>query len=86
MDKLIADLPELDNYVKLSDSDITEFSRNGHVLLKQVLSPDEIAAYRPVIVNAADRYNTEKRAIKDRDTYGKAFLQIMNLWNKNIDN
>ena len=37
-------------------------------------------AYRPVILDAADRYNTEKRKMEDRDTYGKAFLQIMNLW------
>jgi ectoine hydroxylase-related dioxygenase (phytanoyl-CoA dioxygenase family) len=26
------------------------------------------------------KYNTEKRKMEDRDTYGKAFLQIMNLW------
>ncbi len=49
-------------------------------LYVSILSPDEVAAYRAVIKNAAETYNTEKRSLKDRDTYGKAFLQIMNLW------
>ena len=40
----------------------------------------EIAAYRPVIAGAAMRHNTETRPLHERDTYGKAFLQIMNLW------
>ena len=36
--------------------------------------------YRNVINEAAYKYNTEKRKLEDRDTYGKAFLQVMNLW------
>jgi ectoine hydroxylase-related dioxygenase (phytanoyl-CoA dioxygenase family) len=36
--------------------------------------------YKAIIEDAAARYNGEKRKIEDRDTYGKAFLQIMNLW------
>jgi ectoine hydroxylase-related dioxygenase (phytanoyl-CoA dioxygenase family) len=36
--------------------------------------------YKKAIVEAAARYNNEKRRIEERDTYGKAFLQIMNLW------
>jgi ectoine hydroxylase-related dioxygenase (phytanoyl-CoA dioxygenase family) len=54
---------------------------DGHVLLRAVCSPEEIAAYRPVICSAADKLNTETRPIEERDnTYSKAFLQIMNLW------
>lgn len=33
----------------------------------------------------AYQYNTEKRALQERDTYGKAFLQIMNLWEADED-
>jgi ectoine hydroxylase-related dioxygenase (phytanoyl-CoA dioxygenase family) len=80
MNKQVAALPELDNFIKLPAENIREFQQNGHTLVKEILSPDEVAAYRPVIVEAADRYNTEKRRLEDRDTYGKAFLQIMNLW------
>ncbi len=78
-------LPSLNNFIELPQSNIDEFQEKGHTLVAGVLSPDEIAAYRPVIVSAADRYNTEKRKLEDRDTYGKAFLQIMNLWQVDQD-
>lgn len=81
----VAQLPQLDDIKEISSQNIAEFAEKGHTLIKEVLSPDEIAAYRPVIVGAADRYNTEKRKLAERDTYGKAFLQIMNLWQSDAD-
>jgi len=39
--------------------------------------------YRQAINNAVEKLNTEKRKMEDRDTYGKAFLQIFNLWRQN---
>lgn len=80
MDTTISNLPNLDNQLIISKEKITEFRKKGHTLTQGVLSSEEIEAYRPVIVDAADRYNTEKRELAERDTYGKAFLQIMNLW------
>ncbi len=80
MTKPVTYLPQLDDFKDLPDWNIDEFQKSGHTLIKHVLSSEEIAIYRPVIVDAADRYNTEKRKLADRDTYGKAFLQIMNLW------
>tara|TARA_R110002124_G_scaffold227442_4_gene392702 strand:+ start:298 stop:1077 length:780 start_codon:yes stop_codon:yes gene_type:complete len=56
------------------------FKAHGNVLIENILSPKEIEAYRPIVLSAVERYNTETREIEDRDTYGKAFLQIMNLW------
>jgi ectoine hydroxylase-related dioxygenase (phytanoyl-CoA dioxygenase family) len=60
--------------------DISSFQRNGHVLLKNVLDPAEAELQRSVITRAAYQYNQEHRKLEDRDTYGKAFLQITNLW------
>lgn len=80
MNKQPADLPLLDDFKELTGVNVQEFREKGHTLVKQVLNKGEIAAYRPVIVNAAERYNTETRKLQERDTYGKAFLQIMNLW------
>ena len=85
MNKQVADLPLLDDFKKLPRENINEFREKGHTLVKEVLSAGEIAAYRPVIVDAADRYNTETRKMAERDTYGKAFLQIMNLWRVDDD-
>lgn len=73
-------LPDLNDLKTISKEQINDFQENGHTLVRHVLSPEEVAAYEPVIVQAADRYNTEKRKLEERDTYGKAFLQIMNLW------
>ncbi|WP_428330643.1 phytanoyl-CoA dioxygenase family protein [Mucilaginibacter sp.] len=80
MSNQFAHLPPLDDFKTLPEDNINEFQEKGHTLVEQVLNAYEIAAYRPVIVQAADKYNTEKRKIEERDTYGKAFLQIMNLW------
>lgn len=80
MTNKVEQFPTLDDYKKLPDENINEFREKGHTLVKGVLSEEEIAVYRPLIVGAAERYNTEKRKLQDRDTYGKAFLQIMNLW------
>ncbi|GAA4310683.1 phytanoyl-CoA dioxygenase family protein [Mucilaginibacter gynuensis] len=56
------------------------FRELGHTLIEGVLSPAEAKHYREVIKNAAYKYNTEQRKLEERDTYGKAFLQVMNLW------
>jgi ectoine hydroxylase-related dioxygenase (phytanoyl-CoA dioxygenase family) len=73
-------LPELGVIRTIPREQVDYFRRNGHILLRNVLSSDELAAYEPVITEAAERYNTEKRRLEERDTYGRAFLQIMNLW------
>ena len=73
-------LPALDSFKTIDETQIQEFRKNGNTLIRNVLTPDEISIYRDVLNSAAYKYNTEKRALEDRDTYGKAFLQIMNLW------
>lgn len=78
-------LPALDNFVSLKNEQIENFRRDGHTLVKNILAPEEAALYRDVINEAAYQYNTEKRKLEERDTYGKAFLQIMNLWEHDAD-
>lgn len=78
-------LPSLAESYLVTDTQIESFRQNGHVLLRSVAKHEEIEAFRPVINNAAYTYNTEKRKLEDRDTYGKAFLQITNLWEVDTD-
>ena len=73
-------LPSLDAPYALTNEQLAYYAQNGHIYLPSVVSSQELAAYRPVINDAADRFNTETRPLEERDTYGKAFLQIMNLW------
>ena len=79
---LTAALPDLSSDYPLSPEQTAAYQKDGHVLLRGVCSPAEVAAYEPAIVAAADRFNTETRSLEERDTYGKAFLQITNLWAK----
>src|SRR5579862_1209116 len=78
-------LPLLNEVISISEEQKESFRKNGHTLVKNILNADEIVAYRDVINEAAYKYNTEKRKLEDRDTYGKAFLQIMNLWQVDED-
>jgi hypothetical protein len=77
---LLTELPELTQNYSIIKEQQADYQTNGHILLRNILNQDEVSSYRDVIVDAADRFNTEKRKMEDRDTYGKAFLQIMNLW------
>lgn len=73
-------LPVLSEDYPLTPEHIAEYQRNGHILLRGVCSPSEVRAYEPHITRAVDAFNTEHRPLAERDTYGMAFLQIMNLW------
>nr|WP_294874329.1 phytanoyl-CoA dioxygenase family protein [uncultured Pedobacter sp.] len=74
------ELPKLDQYREITYAQAAAFRQNGHVLIPNVLDAEEVLIYRDVIKEAAAKFNTEKRDLAERDTYGKAFLQIMNLW------
>lgn len=73
-------LPALDDSYPLTDEQVTAFGGDGHIRLDGVASTDEVAAYREVISAVALRHNEETRPLAERDTYGRAFLQIENLW------
>ncbi len=75
-------LPDLSSDYPLSPEQIAGFQQNGYALLRNVASPEEVAAYRPALLDTVKRYTRETRKLEDRDTYGKAFLQITNLWVK----
>lgn len=75
-------LPELRSDYTLRPEQIAAFRADGHVLLPGVASAGEVAAYRPVILEARDRFGAEPTPLEQRDAYGKAFLKGMNLWPK----
>src|SRR5580765_304440 len=75
-----APVDELDAPYSVAPADAERFARDGHVLLRGVLSPDAAARWLGPIGRAVQRLNNEKRRLEERDTYGQAFLQTMNLW------
>ena len=73
-------LPALPDSYVLSAGQIREFREQGYLLTPGVITPAEAASFRAVVAEAVGQHNTETRPLAARDTYGKAFLQIMNLW------
>lgn len=80
MNNITSPLPLLDEKKEISKEQKQQFLTEGHTLIKNVMKEEEVTLYREAIVNAVDKYKTEFRKLDERDTYGKAFLQIMNLW------
>jgi len=78
-------LPGLDWPYEVNAGSIGAYRRDGHVLLRGLASSDEAAAYRTAIRRTALRLSKERRPMAERDTYGKAFLQVFNLWRHSED-
>lgn len=82
---MTAVLPRLDDPYDLAPDAVASYRNTGHALLRGVASPDEVAAFRPVVSSAVARFSQENRPLAERDTYGRAFLQVMNLWEQDAD-
>ena len=78
----VLNLPDLSRLYDAPAERIAEFQEKGHTVLRGVASPEEIAAYKPEIESAVEADSRETRPIDERDTYGKAFLQVPNLWRR----
>jgi len=64
----------------LTAEQIAFFQLNGFIKLKNVFSPPFMQYMNETISTEVSRLNTQKLDLNKRDTYGKAFLQIMNIW------
>ena len=67
-------LPDIDNYYNLEKEKIDFFWQNGFVVLKNVLSKNEISKYRDEIKKVAEERNKNK----DKE-FGGAFYQALNI-------
>jgi len=71
---------ELNSFVDLTNNQKSFFKEHGFLKIANVLSPELILHMDEVISVEVDRLNTQLLEMKYRDTYGKAFLQVMNIW------
>ena len=73
-------LPDLASDYPLTPGQTEAFQKTGHVHLPGIASSEELAPYRHEILDVVDRFKSGIKPFSERDTYGKAFLQISNLW------
>jgi ectoine hydroxylase-related dioxygenase (phytanoyl-CoA dioxygenase family) len=72
----------LDEPCDLSGDAVARFRRGGYVRLDQVLPPGPLAEIGAEITRLTIALNEEHRPLQERDTYDRAFLQVMNLWRR----
>ncbi len=71
---------ELHAPYQLTEEQIRFYNENGYIKLKHVLSADLLEHYRQLIQARVAELSADAIPLEQRSTYGKAFLQIMNLW------
>jgi ectoine hydroxylase-related dioxygenase (phytanoyl-CoA dioxygenase family) len=77
---LVKTIPLLDNLREISTAQRDEFRDNGHLKVRGLLSGSEVAVYRQLVVDAVKRRGQERRKSPERGIYGRAFGQMVNLW------
>lgn len=74
------DPPSLSDPYAMDGDAVRRFRERGHAVVRGLATPGEIATFRPAIAEAGARRRYDRRPLAERDTYGKAFVQMMNLW------
>jgi len=70
----------LDQPYQLPPEAVDFFQKNRYIKLKNVFDAETLAYYGELISQKVAELNTNDKPLDARDTYGKAFLQIFNLW------
>lgn len=65
---------------QLTDEQIEFYQQNRYIKLKQVFDEDTISFFNDIISQRVAIMNQEVKPLEERNTYGKAFLQLFNLW------
>ena len=73
---------KLDEPFSLDPRCIEEVAARGHTVVRGLASQDEVAEFRPAIEAAVARHAERAAPLHERDTYGKAFLQVPNVWQR----
>jgi ectoine hydroxylase-related dioxygenase (phytanoyl-CoA dioxygenase family) len=73
---------ELDDALALPPGAAERYRDDGFVHLRDVLAPATLERYRVAISASVAAFNTLDLPMEERDTYQKAFLQVMNLWTR----
>lgn len=73
----------LDTPMALTAAQLDFYETHRFIKLKAVLNAETIAFFNREIAAQVASMTTELPALEDRTTYGKAFLQLFNLWREN---
>lgn len=66
----------------MTDTILDSYRRDGFVRLRWLLDPGEVERHGAEITRLTLALNTQTMPLEERTTYDRAFLQVMNLWQK----
>lgn len=75
----------LSDEYKLAEEQIEFYNENSFIKLKNVLSSEIIEHFNAEITKKVNELNSINTPLEKRDTYGKAFLQLFNLWRESTE-
>jgi ectoine hydroxylase-related dioxygenase (phytanoyl-CoA dioxygenase family) len=73
---------DIDSPYPLTPGQIAFFRENGFIKLRDVLSAATLGYYGREITRLTIALNTQDKLLEERSTYDRAFLQVMNLWER----
>lgn len=74
---------DIDAHYPLNEAQLQQFREEGFIKLKNVMSAQALEHFGSEITRLTLENNPRKDTpIESRDTYGKAFIQVGNLWEK----
>ncbi len=73
-------LSTLDAWRSVTAAEQAAYGRDGHACIRGLASGEELDDFRPLLREVAESQRFENRPLAERDTYGRAFLQMFNLW------
>lgn len=72
--------PDIDSEYGISAEQVARFRQDGYIKLKGVFSRETLDAYGREITRLVLEQSRSTTPLEERNTYGKAFLQVINLW------
>lgn len=73
-------LRELEQPFDLTEQQLSFYQHNGYIKLRQVLSESALQFFNEAISRVVSGMYQTDVPLRERNTYGKAFLQLFNLW------
>jgi hypothetical protein len=70
----------LDKPLTLTQQQIDFYQKNRFIKVKEVFNAETLEYFNSAISRRVAEMNKVTTKVDDRDTYGKAFLQLFNLW------
>ena len=67
------------NNLPLTPEQISSWNNDGIILLRNVLTPEEISSYRGAVDQFLDAYESDSMVKSTADAHGKEFFHILNI-------